>query len=113
MATMTNTDLLPATVLKRKAIVYVRQSSQSRFKTISRASAGNMTWSRKRGGKDFGISRSSMMVSAAPPAAWWPGQVSTSSWHGFGRPNDRLLLGMKGSISEFERKRQANAVQAL
>ena len=27
--TMTNTDLLPAIVLKRKAVVYVRQSSQS------------------------------------------------------------------------------------
>jgi hypothetical protein len=29
MATMTNTDHLPATVLKRKAVGYVRQSSQS------------------------------------------------------------------------------------
>jgi hypothetical protein len=32
MATMTNTDLLPATVLKRKAVVYVRQSSQSQVR---------------------------------------------------------------------------------
>jgi hypothetical protein len=29
-ATMTSTDLLPAAVLKRKAVVYIRQSTQAR-----------------------------------------------------------------------------------
>ena len=30
---MTNTDVLPATVLKRKAVVYVRQSTQAQVET--------------------------------------------------------------------------------
>ena len=30
---MTNIDLLPATVLRRKAVVYVRQSSQTQVQT--------------------------------------------------------------------------------
>lgn len=30
---MTNTDLLPATVLRRKAVVYVRQSTQTQVQT--------------------------------------------------------------------------------
>jgi len=46
---MTSADLLPAAVLKRKAVVYVRQSTQAQVQPTSKASDGNMNSSTKRG----------------------------------------------------------------
>lgn len=44
---MTSTDLIPTAVLARKAVVYVRQSTQSQVMINLKASDGNMislTW---------------------------------------------------------------------
>ena len=47
-------DLLPPDVLKRKAVVYVRQSTQAQVQPTSRASVGNTTSSTKPGARVFG-----------------------------------------------------------
>ena len=49
---MTSADLLPAAVLKRKAVVSFANRPRPRSRPISRANAGSMTWS--RWGRDTG-----------------------------------------------------------
>src|SRR5215204_505437 len=145
---MNGTDLLPASVLKRKAVVYVRQSTpaQVQFNLESQRQQYELVEVARRRGfhaieiidDDLGKSASGM---AARPgferlvASLCAGHVGAvlcldasrlarngRDWHHLlelcglvearvidlegvydpGRPNDRLLLGMKGSISEFE-----------
>ena len=43
---MTSADLIPAAVLKRKAVVYVRQSTQSQVMTNLEGQRRNTIWSR-------------------------------------------------------------------
>jgi len=43
---MTSSDALPEAVLKRKAVVYVQQSTQAQSRPILRASGDNMSLSR-------------------------------------------------------------------
>jgi excisionase family DNA binding protein len=162
MATMTNTDLLPATVLKRKAVVYVRQSSQSQVQNnleSQRRQYDLVEEARRRGFRDIEVidddlGRSASGMVARPGfdklVAWLcAGEVGAvlcfdasrlarngRDWHHLlelcglvsarvidldgvydpCRPNDRLLLGMKGSISEFElgiiRARMLDAARA-
>jgi len=59
---MTSPEPLPADALKRKAVVYVRQSSQSQVMN-NLESQRNMTWSMLRGSVAFLTSRSSMTIS--------------------------------------------------
>src|SRR5277367_3130081 len=145
---MTNAELLPAVVLKRKAVVYVRQSTQAQVQM-------NLESQRRQydlvgEAKDLGfrevevidddLGRSASGTVARPGfeklVAWLcAGDVGAvlcfdasrlarngRDWHHLlelcglvearvidldgvynpCRPNDRLLLGMKGSISEFE-----------
>jgi excisionase family DNA binding protein len=145
---MTSADLLPATVLKRKAVVYVRQSTQSQVMTNlegRRRQYDLVDVARQRGFVDVEIidddlGRSASGTVARPGfdrlVAWLcAGKVGAvlcfdasrlarngRDWHHLlelcglvearvidldgiynpCRPNDRLLLGMKGSISEFE-----------
>ena len=145
---MTSTEMIPATILKRKAVVYVRQSTQSQVMTNlegQRRQYDLVDVARQRGFIDV---ESSMMISVDQPAERWRGLDSIVWSHGCAparsapsyasmhrgspgtaaigitfsncvglskprvidldgvynpcRPNDRLLLGMKGSISEFE-----------
>src|SRR6201997_2099282 len=162
MATITNTDLLPATVLKRKAVVYVRQSSQSQVQNnleSQRRQYDLVEEARRRGFRDIEVidddlGRSASGMVARPGfdrlVAWLcAGEVGAvlcfdasrlarngRDWHHLlelcglvearvidldgvydpCRPNDRLLLGMKGSISEFElgvlRARMLDAARA-
>jgi hypothetical protein len=42
-------EILPAVLLKRKAVVYVRQSRKRRYKRIWRVSAGSTIWLKWRG----------------------------------------------------------------
>ena len=146
--TMTSADLLPATVLKRKAVVYVRQSTQSQVMTnleSQRRQYDLVEVARQRGFVDVEVidddlGRSASGTVARPGfdrlVAWLcAGKVGAvlcfdasrlarngRDWHHLlelcglvearvidldgvynpCRPNDRLLLGMKGSISEFE-----------
>src|ERR1700684_2529549 len=145
---MTSADLLPATVLKRKAMVYVRQSTQTQVQTnleSQRRQYELVDEARRRGFRDVEVidddlGRSASGTVARPGferllASLCAGEVGAvlcfdaprlsrngRDWHHLlelcglvgarvidpdgvydpCRPNDRLLLGMKGSISEFE-----------
>src|SRR5438046_9210824 len=159
---MTSTDLIPASVLKRKAVVYVRQSTQSQVMTnleSQRRQYDLADVARHHGFAsieviDDDLGRSASGTVARPGfdrlvAAVCAGQVGAvlcfdasrlarngRDWHHLlelcglvgarvidtdgiydpCRPNDRLLLGMKGSISEFElgviRARMLDAARA-
>lgn len=145
---MTNTDHLPAAILGRKAVVYVRQSTQAQVQTnleSQRRQYELVEEARRRGFRnieviDDDLGRSASGMVARPGferlVAWLcAGEVGAvlcleasrlarngRDWHHLlelcglvearvidldgvydpSRPNDRLLLGMKGSISEFE-----------
>src|SRR5580700_291761 len=145
---MTNADPLPATVLNRKAIVYVRQSTQTQVQVhreSQRRQYDLVEDARRRGFReveviDDDLGRSASGTVARPGfermvASLCAGEVGAvlcfdasrlsrngRDWHHLlelcglvgarvidpdgvydpCRPNDRLLLGMKGSISEFE-----------
>lgn len=145
---MTSADLIPTSVLKRKAIVYVRQSTQSQVMTNlegQRRQYDLVDVARQRGFVDIEVidddlGRSASGTVARPGfdrlvAALCAGKVGAvlcldasrlarngRDWHHLlelcglvearvidhdgvynpCQPNDRLLLGMKGSISEFE-----------
>jgi DNA invertase Pin-like site-specific DNA recombinase len=145
---MTSTELLPAAILRRKAVVYVRQSTQSQVQTnleSQRRQYDLVEEARRRGfaqveviDDDLGRSASGMVARPGFDrlVAWLcAGEVGAvlcfdasrlarngRDWHHLlelcglvearvidmdgvydpCRPNDRLLLGMKGSISEFE-----------
>ncbi len=159
---MTTADLLPATVLKRKAVVYVRQSTQGQVQSNlegKRRQYELVDVARQRGFRDNGVidddlGRSASGFTARPSfeqlvAGLCAGEVGAvlcfdasrlsrngRDWHHLlelcglvearmidldgvydpCRPNDRLLLGMKGSISEFElgvlRARMLDAARA-
>ena len=145
---MTTSDLLPAAVLRRKAVVYVRQSTQSQVQTnleSQRRQYDLVAQARRLGfaqveviDDDLGRSASGMVDRPGFDrlVAWLcAGEVGAvlcldasrlarngRDWHHLlelcglvearvidpdgvydpCRPNDRLLPGMKGSISEFE-----------
>lgn len=145
---MANSELLPAAVLRRKAVVYVRQSTQTQVQTnleSQRRQYDLVEEARRRGfaqieviDDDLGRSASGMVARPGFErlVAWLcAGEVGAvlcfdasrlarngRDWHHLlelcglvearvidldgvydpCRPNDRLLLGMKGSISEFE-----------
>jgi DNA invertase Pin-like site-specific DNA recombinase len=145
---MTSVELLPAAVLKRKAVVYVRQSTQAQVQSnleSRRRQYELVDVARQRGFRDIEVidddlGRSASGTVARPGferlVAWLcAGEVGAvlgfdasrlarngRDWHHLlelcglvearvidldgiydpCRPNDRLLLGMKGSISEFE-----------
>jgi excisionase family DNA binding protein len=145
---MTSAELIPAAILNRKAVVYVRQSTQSQVMTNlegKRRQYDLVDVARQRGFVDVEIidddlGRSASGTVARPGfdrlVAWLcAGKVGAvlcfdasrlarngRDWHHLlelcglvearvidldgvynpCRPNDRLLLGMKGSISEFE-----------
>src|SRR6202165_180313 len=145
---MTSAEVIPAIVLKRKAVVDVRQSTQSQVMTnreSKRRQYDLVDVARQRGFVDVEIIDDDMGRSASGTAArpgfdrlvaWLcAGKVGAvlcldasrlsrngRDWHHLlelcglvdarvidldgvydpCRPNDRLLLGMKGSISEFE-----------
>jgi DNA invertase Pin-like site-specific DNA recombinase len=145
---MTNAEPLPASVLKRKAVVYVRQSSPTQVQNnleSRRRQYELVEVARCRGFRnveviddDLGLSAGGMVARPGFErlVAWLcAGEVGAvlcfdasrlarngRDWHHLlelcglvearvidldgvydpCRPNDRLLLGMKGSISEFE-----------
>src|SRR3954453_17380789 len=145
---MASADLLPAAVLKRKAVVYIRQSTPAQVHSnleSQRRQYDLVEIARQRGFRDIEVidddlGRSASGTVARPGferlVAWLcAGEVGAvlcldasrlarngRDWHHLlelcglvearvidhdgiydpCRPNDRLLLGMKGSISEFE-----------
>jgi excisionase family DNA binding protein len=159
---MSNADNLPATVLGRKAVVYVRQSTQAQVETNTESRRRQyelVETARAHGFRsieviDDDLGRSASGMSERPGfdrlVAWLcAGDVGAvlcfdasrlarngRDWHHLlelcglvearvidldgvydpSRPNDRLLLGMKGSISEFElgvlRARMLDAARA-
>jgi len=159
---MASADMLPAAVLKRKAVVYIRQSTQAQVQTnleSRRRQYELVEVARQRGFRnveviDDDLGRSASGTVARPGfdrlVAWLcAGEVGAvlcfdasrlarngRDWHHLlelcglvdarvidldgiydpCRPNDRLLLGMKGSISEFElgvlRARMLDAARA-
>jgi excisionase family DNA binding protein len=159
---MTSADPLPASLLRRKAVVYVRQSTQSQVMTnleSQRRQYDLVEVARQHGFSDVEVidddlGRSASGAVARPGfdrlVAWLcAGKVGAvlcfdasrlarngRDWHHLlelcglvearvidqdgiydpCRPNDRLLLGMKGSISEFElgvlRARMLDAARA-
>ena len=159
---MTGAELLPAAVLKRKAVVYVRQSTPAQVQgnlESQRRQYELVDVARRRGFRDVEVidddlGRSASGTAARPGferlVAWLcAGEVGAvlcldasrlarngRDWHHLlelcglvearvidldgvydpCRPNDRLLLGMKGSISEFElgvlRARMLDAARA-
>jgi DNA invertase Pin-like site-specific DNA recombinase len=159
---MTSAKLLPAAVLNRKAVVYIRQSTQAQVQTnleSQRRLYELVDVARQWGFRDIEVidddlGRSASGMVARPGferlVAWLcAGEVGAvlcfeasrlarndRDWHHLlelcglvearvidldgvydpCRPNDRLLLGMKGSISEFElgvlRARMLDAARA-
>jgi excisionase family DNA binding protein len=159
---MTSTELLPGAVLQRKAVVYIRQSTQAQVQSnleSQRRQYELVDVARQRGFReieviddDLGRSASGMMARPGfERLVRWlcAGEVGAvlcfdasrlarngRDWHHLlelcglvearvidmdgvydpCRPNDRLLLGMKGSISEFElgvlRARMLDAARA-
>src|SRR6266536_3061478 len=159
---MTSADLLPAAVLKRKAVVYIRQSTQAQVQInleSQRRQYELVDVARRRGFRDIEVIDDDLGRSASGMVprpgferlvAWLcAGEVGAvlcfdasrlarngRDWHHLlelcglvearvidldgvydpCRPNDRLLLGMKGSISEFElgvlRARMLDAARA-
>ncbi len=155
-------EMLPASVLRRKAVVYVRQSTQAQVQSnleSQRRQYELVDEARRRGFEqieviDDDLGRSASGTVARPGferlVAWLcAGEVGAvlcldasrlarngRDWHHLlelcglvearvidlegvydpCRPNDRLLLGMKGSISEFElgvlRTRMLDAARA-
>ncbi|HUH06777.1 MAG TPA: recombinase family protein, partial [Egibacteraceae bacterium] len=155
-------DLLPAAVLQRKAVVYVRQSTPAQVESNRESRRRQYEFvdvARRRGFRDVEVidddlGRSASGMVARPGferlvAALCAGEVGAvlcfdasrlarngRDWHHLlelcglvearvididgvydpCRPNDRLLLGMKGSISEFElgvlRARMLDAARA-
>jgi excisionase family DNA binding protein len=145
---MTGTDLLPAAVLRRRAVVYVRQSTPQAVLLHAESKRRQyelVELARRHGFRDVEVidddlGRSAAGATARPGferlVAWLcAGEVGAvlcldasrlarngRDWHHLlelcglvearvidpdgvydpCRPNDRLLLGMKGSISEFE-----------
>jgi excisionase family DNA binding protein len=145
---MTASDALPAALLQRKAVVYIRQSTQAQVQTHTESRRRQyelVDVARARGFRqveviDDDLGRSASGTVARPGfdrlVAWLcAGEVGAvlcfdasrlarngRDWHHLlelcglvearvidmdgvydpCRPNDRLLLGMKGSISEFE-----------
>src|ERR671910_3469782 len=159
---MTSADLLPVAVLKRKAVVYVRQPTQAQVQTTLESQRRQYELAdvaRSQGFRDVEVidddlGRSASGLVARPGfeklvAALCAGEIGAvlcfdasrlarngRDWHHLlelcglvearvidldgvydpCRPNDRLLLGMKGSISEFElgvlRARMLDAARA-
>jgi excisionase family DNA binding protein len=159
---MTSGDALPSALLERKAVVYVRQSTQTQVETnleSRRRQYELVEVARRRGFRtveviDDDLGRSASGMVARPGfeklvAALCAGEIGAvlcfdasrlarngRDWHHLlelcglvearvidldgvydpCRPNDRLLLGMKGSISEFElgviRARMLDAARA-
>src|SRR3954449_173791 len=159
---MASADLLPAAVLKRKAVVYIRQSTPAQVHSnleSRRRQYDLVEIARQRGFRDIEVidddlGRSASGMVARPGfekliAALCAGEIGAvlcfdasrlarngRDWHHLlelcglvearvidldgvydpCRPNDRLLLGMKGSISEFElgviRARMLDAARA-
>ena len=159
---MTGGDALPPAILQRKAVVYVRQSTQAQVETNlegRRRQYELADLARRKGFRtveviddDLGRSASGMVLRPGFErlvAALCAGEVGAvlcfdasrlarngRDWHHLlelcglvearvidldgvydpCRPNDRLLLGMKGSISEFElgviRARMLDAARA-
>src|ERR1700749_5267626 len=145
---MTSSELIPAAILQRKAVVYVRQATPAQVQThreSRRRQYELVDEARRRGFRDVEVidddlGRSASGTVARPGferlVAWLcAGKVGAvlcfdasrlarngRDWHHLlelcglvearvidldgiynpCRPNDRLLLGMKGSISEFE-----------
>src|SRR5580700_5760584 len=145
---MPSAELLPAAVLKRKAVVYIRQSTQTQVQSnleSQRRQYDLVEEARRRGFRDVEVidddlGRSASGTVARPGferlvASLCAGEVGAvlcfdasrlsrngRDWHHLlelcglvgarvidpdgvydpCHPNDRLLLGMKGSISEFE-----------
>jgi DNA invertase Pin-like site-specific DNA recombinase len=145
---MTTSETLPAAVLRRKAVVYVRQSTQAQVLTNTESRRRQyelVDVARNRGFKDVEVidddlGKSASGTMARPGferlvASLCAGEIGAvlcldasrlarngRDWHHLlelcglvearvidmdgvydpCRPNDRLLLGMKGSISEFE-----------
>src|SRR5246127_4201292 len=145
---MMNDEILPPALLKRKAVVYIRQSTQLQVQVnleSQRRQYELVDEARRRGFRDVEVidddlGRSASGAVARPGfeklVAWLcAGDVGAvfcfdasrlarngRDWHHLlelcglvearvidldgvynpCRPNDRLLLGMKGSISEFE-----------
>src|ERR1700730_15245850 len=158
----THDALLPAAVLQRKAVVYVRQSTPQQVQSnleSQRRQYELVEVARRRGFTDIDVIDDDLGRTASGTverpgldrlvAALWTGQVGVvpitvasrlsrtgRDWHHLlelcglvdarvidldgvyapCRPNDRLLLGMKGSISEFElgvlRARMLDAVRS-
>ena len=159
---MTGSEILPPAILQRKAVVYVRQSTQTQVEANAegrRRQYELVDVARQRGFQtveviDDDLGRSASGMVARPGfeklvAALCVGEIGAvlcfdasrlarngRDWHHLlelcglvearvidldgvydpCRPNDRLLLGMKGSISEFElgviRARMLDAARA-
>jgi excisionase family DNA binding protein len=159
---MTGSEILPPAILQRKAVVYVRQSTQAQVEANAegrRRQYELVDVARRRGFRtveviDDDLGRSASGMVARPGfekliAALCAGEIGAvlcfdasrlarngRDWHHLlelcglvearvidldgvydpCRPNDRLLLGMKGSISEFElgviRARMLDAARA-
>ena len=128
---MTTVDRLPTSLLRRKAVVYVRQSTQSQV--MVNLESGRRQYdlaevARQHGFQDVEVVDDDMGRSASGTVAR-PGFDRLVAWLCAGKVgavlcfdasrlarNGRLLLGMKGSISEFElgvlRARMLDAARA-
>src|SRR5277367_130310 len=97
---MTTSDLLPATVLKRKAVVYVRQSTQAQVQTNTESTRRQyelVDVARSRGFKDVEVIDDDLGKSAS----------GTMARPGFERLVASLCAGEIGAVLCFDASRLA------
>jgi DNA invertase Pin-like site-specific DNA recombinase len=95
--TMANADLLPATVLKRKAVVYVRQSTQAQVQTNVEGQRRQYELARRRGFCDVEVIDDDLGRSASGMVAR-PGFERLVAW---------LCAGEVGAVLCFDASRLA------
>ena len=97
---MTNADPLPPTVLSRKAVVYVRQSTQTQVQVhLESQRRQRMTSLVKPAAMDFTMSMSSTTILADPPAAPWHARASRSWSPGFAPARSALCFASTPPVS--------------
>ncbi|CAB3809372.1 hypothetical protein LMG28138_06097 [Pararobbsia alpina] len=74
---MTNDERLPALLLKRKAVVYVRQSTQTQVQMNVESKRRQYDLDRKPSDADSVTLKSSTTISGARRAVWWLDRASS------------------------------------
>lgn len=88
---MTSAEMIPAVILKKKAVVYVRQSSQSQVMTNLESKRRQYDLVDVAHQSASSTSKSLTTISAGRRADRWRARASTASWRGCAPARSALL----------------------